>query len=48
MARGDMYEEALAEVKSAIEFHIETSGRAVLEEEAMAQEVFTAETGVMI
>jgi predicted RNase H-like HicB family nuclease len=47
VAEGDTYEEALAEVKSAIEFHVETFGREVLEEEQMAQEVFVAEAGVI-
>ena len=48
VAEGDTYEEALAEVKSAIEFHIETFGREVLEMEEMAQEVFVAEAGVSV
>ena len=30
VGQGDSYEEALAEVKSAIEFHIETFGEAVI------------------
>lgn len=46
VAEGDMYEEALAEVKSAIEFHIEIFGRDILEIDDMAQEVFIAEAGV--
>jgi len=29
VGQGDTYEEALADVKSAIQFHIETFGRAV-------------------
>ncbi len=48
VAEGDTYEEALADVKSAIEFHIETFGREVLEEGEMAQEVFIAETGITV
>jgi predicted RNase H-like HicB family nuclease len=48
VAEGDTYEEALADVKSAIEFHIETFGPDVLEEGEMAQEVFIAETGVTV
>lgn len=48
VAEGDTYEEALAEVRSAIAFHVETFGREVLEEEAMAQEVFVAEAGVAV
>lgn len=46
VAEGDSYEEALAEVESAIAFHVETFGRDVLNEEEMAQEVFIAEAGV--
>lgn len=48
VAEGDSYEAALAEVRSAIEFHIETFGPEVLEEEEMAQEVFVAEAGVTL
>lgn len=48
VAEGDTYDDALAEVKSAIEFHIETFGRDILEIEEMAQEVFIAETGVAV
>jgi predicted RNase H-like HicB family nuclease len=48
VAEGDSYEEALAEVKSAIEFHVETFGREVLEAEDMAQEVFVAEAEVTV
>lgn len=33
IGQGDTYEEALADVKSAIVFHVETFGREVLEEE---------------
>jgi len=33
VGEGDTYEEALADVKSAIRFHIETFGEDVLEEE---------------
>lgn len=48
IAEGDTYEDALVEVKSAIEFHIETFGREVLEMDEMAQEVFVAEAGVAV
>jgi len=48
VAEGDSLEEALAEVKSAIAFHIETFGSEVLDEEEMAQEVFVAEAGVSV
>lgn len=43
---GDTYEEALADVKSAIRFHIETFGAEVLEDESSVLEAFVAETGV--
>ena len=33
VGEGDIYEEALADVKSAIRFHIETFGEDVFEEE---------------
>mgnify|MGYP000860164622 CR=1 FL=1 len=47
VGEGDSYEEALADVKSAIRFHIETFGPEVLEDqEASAVEVFVAEAGV--
>jgi predicted RNase H-like HicB family nuclease len=45
---GDTYEEALTDVKSAIEFHIETFGPGDLEEEPGVLEVFVAETGISI
>ena len=34
VGEGDTYEEALADVKSAIRFHIETFGQDILEEES--------------
>jgi predicted RNase H-like HicB family nuclease len=43
---GDTYEEALADVKSAIRFHIETFGAEVLDTDEQALEAFVAETGV--
>ncbi len=48
VAQGDTYEEALADVKSAIQFHIETFGKEVLEAEPKIIEAFVAETGVEI
>ena len=48
VAEGDTYEAALADVKSAIAFHIETFGSEVLDEEEMAQEVFVAEAGLSV
>jgi predicted RNase H-like HicB family nuclease len=46
VGEGDTYEEALADVKSALAFHIETFGTKVLETEAPVLEVFVAEAGV--
>lgn len=46
VGEGNSYEEALADVKSAILFHIETFGAEVLEEESPVLEAFVAETGV--
>ena len=42
VGEGDTYEEALADVKSAIQFHIETFGKDVLEEDEV-KETFVAE-----
>jgi predicted RNase H-like HicB family nuclease len=46
VGEGDTYEEALADVKSAIAFHIETFGPEVFEGEASVLEVFVAEAGL--
>ena len=46
VGQGDTYEEALADVKSAIDFHIETFGIGVIELENPALEVFVAETRI--
>lgn len=46
VGQGDTYEEALADVKSAIEFHIETFGKEVLEDDFPVLEAFIAEAGV--
>jgi predicted RNase H-like HicB family nuclease len=43
---GDSCEEALADVKSAIHFHIETFGPDVFDDEPPVLEAFIAETGV--
>lgn len=48
VAEGDTYEAALADAKSAIQFHIETFGDDVLEEEDTASEVFIAETAAAV
>jgi predicted RNase H-like HicB family nuclease len=48
VGEGDTYEAALADVKSAIAFHIETFGQDVLDLDAPVLEVFIAEAGVSI
>ena len=48
VGEGDSYEEALADVKSAIKFHIETFSKDIFEEETQVIEAFVAETGVVI
>lgn len=48
VGEGDTYEDALADVKSAIAFHVETFGPEVLEDETDVLEAFVAETGVSI
>jgi len=45
VGEGDTYEEALADVKSAIQFHIETFGREALEIDTIS-ETFVAEVVV--
>lgn len=46
VGQGDTYEEALSDVKSAIQFHVETFGEEVLETEPPILEAFVAETRV--
>jgi predicted RNase H-like HicB family nuclease len=48
VGEGETYEEALADVKSAIAFHIETFGPEVYESESLVLEAFVAEAGVAI
>ncbi len=48
VGEGDTYEEALADVKSAIQFHIETFGQEVIEVESPVLEAFVAEAGVAV
>jgi predicted RNase H-like HicB family nuclease len=48
VGQGDTYEEALADVKSAIKFHIETFGKEVLDPEPPILEAFVAEAGIAI
>jgi predicted RNase H-like HicB family nuclease len=48
VGEGDTYEEALADVRSAIRFHVETFGNDVLQGEPPVLEAFVAETGIAI
>ena len=48
VGQGNTYDEALADVKSAIKFHIETLGDDELAEESTILEVFVAEAGVNV
>jgi predicted RNase H-like HicB family nuclease len=48
VGEGDTYEEALADVKSAIAFHIETFGAEVLDDDSPVLEAFVAEAGVAV
>jgi len=46
VGEGDTYEEALADVRSAIQFHVESFGADVLEIEPPVLEAFIAEARV--
>jgi predicted RNase H-like HicB family nuclease len=46
VGEGDTYDEALADVQSAITFHIETFGSAVVEDASSVLDVFVAEAGI--
>jgi predicted RNase H-like HicB family nuclease len=46
VGEGDSYEEALADVKSAIRFHIETFGPEVLPEDSPLLEAFITEATI--
>ena len=46
VGQGDTYDEALADVRSAIRFHIETFGEEVLQVDPPILEAFVAETHV--
>jgi len=48
VGEGDTYEDALADVKSAIKFHIETFGDEITEGEPIVLEAFVAEAGVPV
>ncbi len=46
VGEGDTYEAALADVRSAIQFHVETFGPGVLDSDLPVLEAFVAETAV--
>lgn len=46
VGQGDTCEEALADVKSAIKFHVEIFGDAVIQGEPLVLEAFVTETAV--
>ena len=48
VGQGDTYDEALADVKSAIKFHLETFGDDELAEDSPILEVFVTEAGVNV
>ncbi len=48
VGEGDSYEEALADVKSAIHFHVESFGSEVLDADPPMLEAFVAETKVIV
>jgi len=49
VAEGDTYEQALTEVRSAIQFHVETFGKEALpDQDSPVLEVFVAEAGVAV
>lgn len=48
VGEGETYEEALADVKSAIAFHIETFGAEIYDGESLVLEAFVAEVGVVV
>lgn len=48
VGEGDSYEDALADIKSAIRFHIETFGEDAFQDDDPALEAFVAETRVAV
>ena len=48
VGEGDTYAQAVADVTSAIKFHIETFGAEVLETEEPVLDIFIAEAGVVV
>ena len=48
VGEGDTYQDALSDVVSALQFHIETFGIEAVETEPVVLEAFVAEAGVLI
>lgn len=48
VGQGDTFDEALADVRSAIRFHIDTFGPEVLEDESPVLEAFLADAEIAI
>lgn len=48
VGQGDTYEEALDDVKSAINFHIESFGKEAFEEDSPVLEAYIAETSLAV
>ena len=48
VGEGDTYEEALADVKSALQFHLETFGPDIFDTDTPVLEAFVAEAGVAL
>jgi predicted RNase H-like HicB family nuclease len=46
VGQGDTYDDAVADVRSAIQFHVETFGQDVLDADSPVLEVFVAEAGI--
>jgi predicted RNase H-like HicB family nuclease len=48
VGEGDTYDQALADVRSAIQFHIETFGAGAFENDSPVLDAFVAETEVTV
>ena len=48
VGEGDTYEDALADVQSAIRFHVETFGKEVFDLDSPVLEAFLADTAVSV
>ncbi len=48
VGEGETYEEAIADVKSAIKFHVENFGAEVFEVQPLVLEAFVAEAGIEV